>query len=79
MKFIRYAFIDRSIIDTIRYYSLIARPPLSLLIICIRIRSAKESHMKFYYLNKVRYGSVRVYLVNNRTLFSEIKNIQNPV
>ena len=79
MKFIRYALIGRLIIDTIRYYSLIARLSLSSLMIYIRIRSAKESYMKFHYLNKVRYGSVRVYLVNNRALFSKIKNIRNLV
>ena len=64
-----------SIIDTIRYYNLIARLSLLLLIIYIGLRSAEESHIKFYYLNKVRYGSVRIYLVNNRASFSKIKNI----
>ena len=69
----------RSIIDTIRYYSLTARLSLSLLMIYIRMRPAEKSYMKFHYLNKVRYGSVRVYSVNNKTLFSETKNIRDLV
>ena len=77
MKSIRYAFMGRSIIDTIRHYNPTARPPLSLLIIYIRIRPAKESHIEFHCLNKVRYGSVRVYSVNNRASFSKIKNIRD--
>ena len=70
---------NRSIIYTIRYYSLIARPSLSPLIIYIKIRPAKESYIEFYCSNKVRYGSVRVYLVNNKALFSKIKNIRDLV
>ena len=77
MKFIRYTLIDRSIIYTIRYYNSIARLSLSLLIIYIRIRPAKESHMKFHCLNKVRYGLIRIYLANNKALFSKIKNIRD--
>ena len=50
MKFIRYTLISRLIIDIIRYYSVIARPSLSLLIIYIRIRSAKKSYIKLSYI-----------------------------
>ena len=78
MKFIRYAPMSRLII---RHYSIlwcaISRPSLLLLMICIKMRPAKESYMKFYYLNRVRYGSVRVYSVNNRASFSKIKNIRD--
>ena len=79
MKFTRHTPMGRLIIDTIRHYSPTARPSLSLLIIYIRMRSAEESHMKFHCLNKVRYDSVRVYLVNNRASFSKIKNIRDLV
>ena len=70
---------SRLIIDTIRYHNLIARLSLSLLIIYIKMRSAKESYIKFHYSNKVRYSSVRVYSANNKALFSKIKNIRDPV
>ena len=79
MKFIRYAPIDRSIIDTIRHYSPTARPSLSLLIIYIKMRPAKKSYMKFHCLNKVRYDSIRIYSVNNRASFSKTKNIRSSI
>ena len=51
MKFIKYTSIDRLIIDTVRHYSVTTRFSLSLLIIYIRIRSAKESHIKLSYIH----------------------------
>ena len=58
MKFTEHALIDRLIINTIRYYSVTARPSLSSLIIYIRIYSAKESYMKLSYVY-LKFGTAR--------------------
>ena len=50
MKFIGYTSMSRLIIDTIRHYSVTARLSLSLLIVYIKIRSAKKSHIKLSYI-----------------------------
>ena len=42
---------NRLIIYTIRYNNAIARLSLSLLIVYIKIRSAKESHIKLFYIH----------------------------
>ena len=58
MESTRHAPMGRPIIDTVRHHGATARPSLSPLVACIRMRPAQESHMKLSHVH-LKFGTAR--------------------